>query len=318
MDYLSLFTGAGGGDLAMQHLLGFRCRGYVEYEPYCQEVIKQRIADGLLDAAPIFGDIRAFVSEGYAESYQGMADVVTGGFPCQPFSVAGKQLGADDPRNMWPATIEAIRIVRPRYAFLENVPGLLTTRYFGRILGDLAESGFDARWKVVSAAEVGAPHKRDRLWILADSKCGGCGTERLAASMVGISGEWENNTMQAQESGVLPDTNQAGCGEQWRAKPVQEKHAYAECGSEKLADTERSLQHGRQQRPSWWAGEPLEALQDAREGRGEEAWLSIPESELGRVANGVAHRVDRLKALGNGQVSLVAATAFRILSGGLK
>jgi len=169
MNYLSLFTGAGGGDLGMQHLLGFRCRGYVEYEPYCQEVIKARIKDGLLDSAPIFGDIRAFNAEGYAGAYQGMVDLITGGFPCQPFSVAGKQLGADDPRNMWPATLEAIRIIRPRYAFLENVPGLLVSGYFHRIIGDLAESGLDARWKVISAAEVGAPHKRDRVWILAHS-----------------------------------------------------------------------------------------------------------------------------------------------------
>ena len=210
MRELSLFTGAGGGLLGTHHLLGWETVGYVEIEDYCQRVIKQRIADGLLPEAPIFSDIRAFISEGYAASYTGMVDVVTGGFPCQPFSVAGKQLGADDPRNMWPATIETIRIIQPRYTFLENVPGLLVSGYFHRILGDLAESGFDARWKVVSAAEVGAPHKRDRLWIMADSKCGGCGTERLAASMVGISGEWENNTMQAQESGVLPDTNGAG------------------------------------------------------------------------------------------------------------
>ena len=82
LTYLSLFTGAGGGDLAMQHLLGFKCKGYVEYENYCQEVIKQRITDGLLDSAPIFGDIRAFISEGYAASYQGLVDVITGGFPC--------------------------------------------------------------------------------------------------------------------------------------------------------------------------------------------------------------------------------------------
>ena len=103
MRYLSLFSGAGGGDLAMQHLLGFRCVGYVEYENFCQRLLKQRIADGLLDTAPIFSDIRDFNREGYAESYQEMVDLITGGFPCQPFSVAGKQRGHGDERNMWPA-----------------------------------------------------------------------------------------------------------------------------------------------------------------------------------------------------------------------
>ena len=130
MRELSLFSGAGGGLLASKYFLGWETIGYVEYEEYCQKVLKQRIADGLLDAAPIFGDIRAFISEGYAEQYKGMVDVITGGFPCQPFSVAGKGLGEDDPRNMWPSTIECIRIIRPQFAFLENVPAILNHPYF--------------------------------------------------------------------------------------------------------------------------------------------------------------------------------------------
>lgn len=100
MNYLSLFSGGCGGDLAMQHLLGFTCRGYVEYEPYCQKLIKQRITDGFLDAAPIFGDVRDFLADGCAEQYRGMVDLVTAGFPCQPFSLAWNNLGGDDPRNM--------------------------------------------------------------------------------------------------------------------------------------------------------------------------------------------------------------------------
>jgi DNA (cytosine-5)-methyltransferase 1 len=167
---LSLFSGAGGGLLGSKYFLGWETIGYVEYEEYCQKVLKQRIEDGLLDAAPIFGDIRAFISEGYAESYKGMVDVITGGFPCQPFSVAGKGLGEDDPRNMWPSTIECIRIIRPQFAFLENVPGLLTNGYIKRIFGDLAESGYDVRWRVLSAAEVGAKTLRNRLWIVGHNR----------------------------------------------------------------------------------------------------------------------------------------------------
>jgi DNA (cytosine-5)-methyltransferase 1 len=92
MNELSLFTGAGGGLLGSK-LLGWRTIGYVEKEPYCQKVIVQRIADGLLDAAPVYGDIRRFINDGYAANYQGMVDVVSAGFPCQPFSVAGKREG---------------------------------------------------------------------------------------------------------------------------------------------------------------------------------------------------------------------------------
>lgn len=175
------------------HLLGWRPIGYVDIDDYCQRVIAQRIRDGLLPDAPIFGDIKAFIDSGCAELYRGVTDVITAGFPCQPFSVAGKQLGEDDPRNMWPATIECIRIIRPRYALLENVPGLLAPRwslrlaalfgtrvirallwicqfhpaYCGSVLGDLASAGYDARWTVLGADDVGAHHERKRLWIKA-------------------------------------------------------------------------------------------------------------------------------------------------------
>lgn len=169
LNELSLFTGAGGGVLASK-LLGWKTIGYVEYEKYCQQVIEQRIKDKIFDNAPIFSDIRAFISEGYAHSYKGMVDVISAGFPCQPFSVAGKQAGAGDPRNMWPQTLECIRIVQPRFCFLENVPALVTSGYFGTVLSGLVESGYDCRWRILSAAEVGAPHKRDRLWIVGHAK----------------------------------------------------------------------------------------------------------------------------------------------------
>ena len=166
MNELSLFSGIGGGALGSK-LLGHRIIGYVENDPYCQKVLKQRISDGILDAAPVFGDIRDFIGSGFAGTYSSMVDLVTAGFPCQPFSVAGKRKGAGDERNMWPSTIECIRIIRPRFAFLENVPGLLSSGYFGRVLGDLAESGYDAKWTCLGADDIGANHRRKRLWILA-------------------------------------------------------------------------------------------------------------------------------------------------------
>ena len=162
MRYLSLFSGAGGGDLAMQHLLGFRCVGYVEYEPYCQKLIKQRIADGLLDPAPIFGDIRAFNSEGYAAAYQGMVDLITGGFPCQAFSSAAA--GKNKPhKDMWPETLECIEIVKPHFFFGEN-PSRKAIEWAGACLCEL---GYSSRTTEVSAADMGADHIRTRHWILA-------------------------------------------------------------------------------------------------------------------------------------------------------
>ena len=171
MRELSLFTGAGGGLLASK-LLGWRTVGYVEWDAYAQAIIRQRIADGHLDAATVFGDVRAFARDGYARAYRGMVDVVSGGFPCHPFSVAGSRKGADDERNMWPAVVAVLGEVRPRFAFLENVPGLLTVAdrgrpYTHRVFGDLAELGYDCRWGIVGADDAGAPHRRKRLWIVA-------------------------------------------------------------------------------------------------------------------------------------------------------
>lgn len=167
MRELSLFTGAGGGLLGTK-LLGWEHIGYVEWNEYCQQVLAARIRDGYLPAAPIFTDVREFVQSGAAAQYRGLTDVVSAGFPCQPFSVAGKQAGADDERNMWPATADVIRIVQPRSVLLENVPGLISSGYFGRIIGDLADMGYVGRWGCISAASTGADHERNRLWIVAN------------------------------------------------------------------------------------------------------------------------------------------------------
>ncbi|KKN74821.1 hypothetical protein LCGC14_0387140 [marine sediment metagenome] len=237
MRELSLFTGAGGGLLGTM-LLGWHPVGYVEWDKYCQQVIAARIADGYLPAAPIFVDVREFIQSGAAAEYRGVADVVTAGFPCQPFSVAGKRAGADDERNMWPATIKCIRLVRPQYVYLENVPGLLTSGYFGTVLGDLAESGYDMRWRILSAAELGAPHKRDRLWIVAYTK--------------GMDGTW-----------CHPEEDQFQMG--------------------KSAKPRGSL---------WWKARCTPC----------------------RMDDGLAYGVDRLKALGNGQIPAVAAAAWRLLT----
>ena len=163
---LSLFSGAGGGVIGSK-LLGWQTLGYVEWNEYCQKVIRQRIQDGIFDEAPIFSDVRTFASEGYARRYRGMVDVVTAGFPCQPFSVAGKQRGGSDERNMWPATVNVLRQVRPSYAVLENVTGLLTNEYIRRIFASLAKLGMDAKWCVLGGNSVGSISEGKRLWIVA-------------------------------------------------------------------------------------------------------------------------------------------------------
>ncbi len=163
---MDLCTGIGGFSLGLKLVGGVRTVCYVEWDGYCQQLIQQRISGGHLDDAPIWGDLRQFDGK----PWRGSVDLITAGFPCQPFSVAGNQQGEADERNLWPDIARVIREVRPRFVFMENVPALLThSKYFGTILGDLATCGYDVRWDCISAASVGANHQRDRLWILADT-----------------------------------------------------------------------------------------------------------------------------------------------------
>lgn len=280
MRELSLFSGAGGGLLG-SYLLGWRPVGYVEQNDYCQRVIAARITDGILPDAPIFGDVRSFIRDGYATSYQGMVDVITAGFPCQPFSLAGKRKGGSDKRNLWPATIQCIRLVRPRYALLENVPGLLVHRYFGTILRTLAESGYSASWRVLSAAECGAPHLRKRLWIVAyDASDRRSWHRNIAAES--CEARIGNDLDAGRSSFNGPDTQESGL-ENWGSTGLSSNESQTN-GKAPLAGSERCDS-------AWWSSEP----------------------HLGRVANGIPARMDRLTALGNGQVPAVVRAAWSLL-----
>jgi DNA (cytosine-5)-methyltransferase 1 len=306
---LSLFTGAGGGLLG-SILLDWTPVGYVEINDYCQRVLAQRIKDGCLPDAPIFGDIRAFIDQGYAASYTGLVDVVTGGFPCQPFAISrtahGGDIGADDARNMWPQCLDAMRIIEPEFGYFENVPTLVSGRhgYFRTILSDLAAIGYDVRWGILSARDCEAAHKRDRLWILAYRR-------------------WER----VKFAGDFPLCE--CCGEE----PFCEKHGchWSECicpGPHSNEEDGWDIQ----EKPWGLVAYPIpdafseglegnecEELEGAGEGRQDanitrsDWWSSEP--SIQRVADGVANRMDRLRAIGNGQVPAVVRAAWQILGG---
>jgi|ETNvirnome_2_300_1030623.scaffolds.fasta_scaffold10711_2 DNA (cytosine-5)-methyltransferase 1 len=238
MNELALFAGAGGGILG-GHLLGWRTICAVEWDAYAASVLVQRQNDGSLPAFPIWDDVQTFDGR----PWRGRVDVISGGFPCQDISAAGKGAGIDGERSgMWGHMARIIGQVRPEFCMVENSP-LLVGRGLARVLGSLASLGYDARWGVLGARDAGAPHKRDRIWIVANSR------------------------QQGPQGSVRPGEENGG-GET-----------------------------GASQRPgsvngNWWATEP----------------------ELGRVAHGVANRVDRLKCIGNGQVPQCAALAWRILN----
>jgi len=167
MRELALFAGAGGGILGGV-LLGWRTVVAVEIDPYCRSVLLARQRDGLLPRFPIWDDIRTFDGK----PWSGSIDVVSGGFPCQDISSAGPRTGLAGARSgLWREFARIIGEVEPAFVFIENSP-YLRTRGLVTVLKNLASLGYDARWGVLGADYVGAPHKRRRMWIVANSDNG--------------------------------------------------------------------------------------------------------------------------------------------------
>ena len=238
MNEVSLFSGYCGFTLGLK-LAGIQTRTvlYCENEPYCQEIIRARVREGILDDAPIWPDVRTLDGSCFA----GKVGIITAGFPCQPHSVAGQRRGEADERNLWPDTLRLIREVGARFVLLENVPGVLANGYGGTVIGQLSEIGYDCIWDCVSASAVGASHHRSRWWLLAYPY--GEGLERI----------------------------------------------YQASGRKHLQSTPRNLP-----RYEW-----------------------NPTPRVCRKSDGIAHRMDRIRACGNGIVPAVVKQFLRIISNDL-
>ncbi len=262
MKFVSLFAGIGGIDLGLERA-GMTCVGQVEINPFAQRVLAKHWPH-----VPRHDDVSTFRGDEF-----GPYDLLTAGYPCQPFSTAGQRRGEDDPRHLWPHVLRIVRHVRPRLVLLENVTGHLALG-FGRVLGDLAESGYDAEWDCIPAAAVGAPHRRDRLFVVAhtDSQRPQGSEDRSRSETLGLEGR------QPARSGA------AGSG-----------------GRPAVADGPG--EHGdRVRRPR-----PADARVFALHGAPRRlAWPT--ESSLGGIPNGLPARLDadRLTALGNAVVPQVA------------
>lgn len=315
---LALFAGIGGGILGGK-LLGWRTVCAVEIEPFCQQVLRARQDEGLLERFPIFDDVRAF--DGRA--WRGRVDVISGGFPCQDISCAGKGGGIDAPRSgLWREFARIIREVRPRYALVENSP-MLTRRGLSRVLGDLAAAGYDAAWTVLSAADVGAPHLRRRMWIVAvdgdvpDAACVRCDSRSIQAADFSARIPWAGMEGDARgiRRGVPASAGNAG-----------RTGAAADVARPARAAGGNPVPDAHDERPARRASHRGKTSENARRGndhgRRDDRVLSFPnwadESGIRRVADGVPDRLERLRALGNAQVPLCAATAFVMLRGELE
>jgi len=256
----SLFSGIGGFDLGLERA-GMKVIWQSEIDQFACKVLKKHWPN-----VPNLGDITKIDWTKVERP-----NIVCGGYPCQPFSTAGRRGGENDPRHLWPAMHNAINILRPRYAIMENVRGHLSLG-FGRVLGDLAEIGYDTEWQVIPAAAVGAPHKRDRVFIVAYPNNAGVGTQRRKIQRQKPSGEQEQKVV-AQYVFGRRGTNVADTNRRRREQCEPKTKSVSGISS----SSQRNL-------ANWWQVEP----------------------NVGRVANGVSDRVDRLKGLGNAIVPQVA------------
>ena len=300
MRTMHLFAGVGGGLLA-DLILGHTPIVAVEWEPYACQVLRERAADGWFPGLRVWeGDVRLFDPSEYA----GSVDCIHAGFPCQDISVAGNQAGVghETRSGLYREVLRIAGIIRPRYLFLENVSAILGNG-LGTVLADLAAMGFSAEWGCIRASDCGAPHHRDRWFLLADS---------IMRSKLDVFGEQRSGTEQHESSkcgSLLSDSARAGLEGEGIRKLI------AEC-SEK--DVPNAICGGQpEQRPSRNAintekaseGETVDAFNGSFDG----IWTTEP--DVGRVANGVPARIHRLKGLGNAQVPLQAAVAWKLLGG---
>ncbi len=252
---LDLFSGIGGITKALDGYV--RPIAYCEIEPYARGVLLSRMADGSLPSAPIWDDICSLTADILPK-----IDIIYGGFPCQDISVAGRGVGLGGERSgLFFEIARLVGEIRPAFVFLENVPAI-RTRGLGRVLKTMADLGYDCRWGALSAADVGANHKRERWFLLAHSQSQQNGRIRKSGvqSDIGTSGNVANSSVQS-----VPRTSERGTKR-------QESNPF---------------------RAHWWQVEP----------------------NVGRVANGVPKRVDRLRALGNSVVPAQVREAFERLMG---
>ena len=350
----SLFSGIGGLDLGLERA-GMEVIWQSEIDPYCNKVLKKHWPKVINH-----GNIKD-INWGTVER----PDIICGGYPCQPFSLAGQRNGTDDPRHLWPWVRDAISALRPSYAILENVRGHLTLGGI-QVIGELAEIGYDAEWRVVSAAGLGAPHRRDRIIIVAypegsnSSDGGQCedvpsqtrsrrndrSGSRSNLGQVSLESTRESTLNVADTDHSRSGTSERRIDSDW-AKEIKEQQNLAQFGlggcSANVADSDSGRQQecnaderfipvtNKKSNGNTMADSDCKQLGERRitkhsgqtnrvwqhNDRGQTTndqwqWWEV-EPQLGRVADGIPDRVDRLKGLGNAVVPQVAEYIGRLV-----
>jgi len=291
---LSLFTGIGGIDVALSEII--QPIAYCEIDPYCQSVLLSRMQTGDLPKAPIWDDIRELRVHGLF--FPIAIDIIYGGFPCQDISVAGHGKGLEGEQSgLFFEVMRLAKEIKPKFIFLENVPAI-TTRGGLRVVREITEMGYDCRWCVISAASVGALHRRERWFLLAYSNDNGTFTSEGWGSFGKSFASRELN--ESKES----------FGEVERTSSISSNVAK---GSNSYSFASREADKGTESNQSEWKTWRRSSGQ-YRPFESREHWQEIV-SKMGKCTDGIPHQVDRLKALGNGVVPQQVLKAFSILLG---
>jgi len=292
---------------------GYRTLGFCDNEPYAQAVLKKHWPE-----VPCHKDIR----EVRGELYAGVT-LLTGGFPCQPFSVAGKQRGKTDDRYLWPEMLRVIREAGPTWIIGENVAGIVNMA-LDQVHADLEAEGYEVESVIVPACAVDAPHRRDRVWIIARDMAD---TFSLSEGGAHRSKEW--GCVRGREDEDISQRNEVGGNSSNCGKDVADTNGgqFSKCeserqsvqmlgeGSQRICDVANAISQrgcgGNSERE--YAEDAGQSSRDSRDNsRGVATWL--PEPNVGRVAHGIPNRVAKLRGLGNAIVPQVAAEIIRCIN----
>jgi DNA (cytosine-5)-methyltransferase 1 len=293
---ISFCSGYGGIERGLD-LIGFEHRviAYVEIEAYAIANLVNKMEAGLLPSAPIYTNLKTFP----AHLFRDKVSLITGGYPCQPFSAAGQRKGTDDPRHLWPYIRRHIETIRPLQCFLENVEGHISLG-LSSVVSDLEEDSYRTTWGIFSAREVGAPHQRKRVYILADSNGVRCDRGQLPNRVSQRSMEIE--AQQRPKQSVVRSEVKGCSGDSGENKLADTISARSEIG---LSGQERSNQERHSGITHNCGGE---------QSWGQKQMHWTPEPRVGRVVNGCPDRVDRIRMLGNGVVPQTAGKAWVTLN----
>jgi len=292
MNELALFAGAGGGLLAASQL-GWRTRCAVEIDPYARKCLLARQRDGVLEQFPIWDNITTF----NGNHWRGSIDIVSGGFPCQDISSAGRGAGIEGKKSgLWKHMARIVGEVRPDFVWVENSP-LLVVRGLGTVIGDLSALGYDCRWGIVGAHHAGANHQRDRIWIIG----------KMADTKKLFSNGGNDYPKISLEQQTQPELGNSG----W-----QENVAHADSAQRKGGELSGRAQSKNTNSgfSGWWEAEPnVGRVVDGLAARLDESRTDLihRDSKLETV---VPNRAKRLKAIGNGQVPAAMMIAWKTLT----